>query len=473
MDLREVLGLKNREGEYIILNSIYDKPKREDDGKYGNDLLTLVYKDIDTGKSHMAEIEKPMIEAYVSKDGYAPVRPELYYPIEYTTKMDFTYKDRALEIAKLLGEDAVKFYYDQLRNKNFKVADRFIAHKNVFSTDVDVEDFYRLKFLEEFGKTEKSIKVTKGYLDIEVDILNNEFDLDNACGDAPINIVTYVDGASKKVYTLILRDYDNPQVQELEDDIDGFIKELHENFDHNKYFKDFKYAVRFLDDELELIETLFNIINHIKPDFLLIWNMRFDIRYLIDRINRLGGDYRKIINHKDFTSDTCYMVVDNKKDKLILQNDDFVCASYTKYLDQMRVYAKVRKASSLPSYKLDAIGEKEVGEGKISYDDVGNIATFPKRNFRKFALYNIKDVLIQYAIEEKVKDVDFMITKGYESGTRLTKVFSETIYNRNLGYIYFKKQGQILGTNQNAVNGVEKTEKFDGILSVPAIVVIL
>ncbi|MEI2419241.1 hypothetical protein V6O07_03125, partial [Arthrospira platensis SPKY2] len=213
---------------------------------------------------------------------------------------------------------------------------------------------------------------------------------------------------------------------------------------------------------------LFRLLHMLKLDYILIWNMRFDMRYLIQRMYGLGLDPHDVMPDPTFKSDTCYFHLDtNPKsaDKYITRSDECVIAMYSQIMDQMLIYAQVRKAKSIPSYKLDAIGQKETGEGKITYSDIGNIATFPKRDYRKFVKYNIKDVLLQYAIEDEVNDIDFLFQKSYESGTRQNKAFKETVYNRNLGYIYFKKQGRILGTNQNNMHFGEddgKKEKFEG-----------
>lgn len=45
----------------------------------------------------------------------------------------------------------------------------------------------------------------------------------------------------------------------------------------------FKFQFRFYDDEIEMIQQLFQLINYLEPDFLLAWNMAFDIPYIIER----------------------------------------------------------------------------------------------------------------------------------------------------------------------------------------------
>lgn len=463
MDFKEILNLKEG-GNYTLINTLYDRPRKREDGKYDDGLLTLLYKDNQTGKLLKYEIEDPLIEAYRLKPEYGLDKPELYIEKEKVEKVDLSYAHRARDIAKMLGPDATKYYYDCIKSGNRSQVEKFIKYKDFFSSDVDIEDFYRIKTLEYFGLHVPNV-IGKGYLDIEVDIIKDKyFDVENSVGEAPINAVTIVNARDKQCFTLLLRDDTNPQIQELEDDIDGLIEELEETFGSNKWFKGIKYAIKFFDEEIDLIKEMFNIINYLKLDFMMIWNMRFDIRYIINRITGLGYDPHEIMTSPEFKSDTCYFILDRNEQSakdLTKRSDDFICASYTKFIDQMLLYAQVRKAKALPSYKLDAIGEREIHEGKVSYADIGNIATFPMRNYRKFVIYNIKDVLIQYGIEEKVKDVDFMFHKAYEAGTRYLKCFKETIYNRNLGYIYFKKQGQILGNNQN-VGVEEKKEKYEG-----------
>lgn len=66
--------------------------------------------------------------------------------------------------------------------------------------------------------------------------------------------------------------------------------------------------LRFFDEEIELIDAVFKDINEEQPDFVLAWNMAFDIPYLIARIENLGYKPEDIICHPDFVHKSCFIM---------------------------------------------------------------------------------------------------------------------------------------------------------------------
>ena len=86
-------------------------------------------------------------------------------------------------------------------------------------------------------------------------------------------------------FTFLLRNEKNPQIQEFEDTIDDFIQELHEAFDDTYGYIDYRFYM--YDDERDLIKDVFKLINTLKRDFILIWNMsRVDAPYSSDTIRK-------------------------------------------------------------------------------------------------------------------------------------------------------------------------------------------
>lgn len=467
MDLEKMFGLKEG-ANYTLMDTRYQSSRyNHNTGEKTPDLLTLIYKNNDTGEKKPYFIENPKIEAYIAKEDVNIPHPLIDIDIDKVNKIDLPYDSITLELAKLAGKQYVDYYFDCIKTKHFNSTKNMHKWERVFSSDVDIEDFYRLKSLEHLGMHKP--KISKAFLDIEADIYKHELDLDECTGDAPINAVTIIDSDTKTSYTLILRDDKNPLIEELENDMDSFMEELHDEFD--KEFGVFDYKIVYYDEELDLIRDIFVILNTLKPDFVMIWNMRFDIRYIVNRITELTDiPPANIMCHPGFKRKEIYFKLDNKSDKIHKRTDKFEISSFSYYIDQMILYASIRKAKSFPTYKLDYISEIEVDAKKLSYSDIGSIALFPHRDFRRFIKYNIKDVLLQYKIEQKVNDVEFMFQKSYDSGTRYDKAFKETTYLRNLGFKDFKEQGKILGNNQNAnydatfgsSDSDEKREKFEG-----------
>src|SRR5699024_4907708 len=114
----------------------------------------------------------------------------------------------------------------------------------------------------------------------------------------------------------------------------------------------------FYDVEINLIVDVFRLINQFKPDFVLAWNMAFDIPYLEARIRVLGYDPAEIMCHPDFKRKEVRYFVDERVKNEYAERGDFCnIASYSVFLDQMIHFASRRKGQSqFTSFSLDFIG---------------------------------------------------------------------------------------------------------------------
>lgn len=461
MDIGKIIDIdKNK--NMVLFNTIYTP---DTDGDRKHDAISLIFKDLDTGKKILREIKDPMVEVYKARPNVdlGDIN-HIVQPIENLEKFDVSYNKKILDLAKLLGPQAEKYYWDCIKSRNFKETNKILMDNRLFACDRNIEDFYRYKAYNYFG--EKTLNNTrKGFFDIEADIMYGDIDFDNNTGEAPVNAVTLVDSDAMVSYTLLLRDDNNPLIADFEKNISSFTKYMNEKYDAE--LGHFDYKIAMFDSEIELIEFLFVIINTLNLDFLLAWNMGFDIPYLIYRIKRNGKDPKEIICHPDFEYKQCKYTKSNEFE-IKKKTDWFNVSSYTIFMDQMINYAAIRKSQQkLRSYRLDAIGEKEVNARKLDYSDLGHIKQLPYKDFWRFVEYNIIDCMVQYRIEKKVNDVDTVFYRSYESNTRINKVFKEVTFLTNVAFKEFKDfQGLVLGNNVNALlynaDAAKDDEKFSG-----------
>jgi DNA polymerase elongation subunit (family B) len=200
--------------------------------------------------------------------------------------------------------------------------------------------------------------------------------------------------------------------------------------------------------------------------------MGFDIPYIIARIKELGMDPIDVMCHKEFPIKELYYKKDTKNFMVQNKSDFFKISAYTTYLDQMLLYAGLRKGQGeARSYALNAVAQKEVGDEKLDYSEDANIKTLPYVDYKKFVMYNIKDVLLQLGIERKTADIDNVYQRAYSNATSFHKIFKQTVFLKNRAYIEYYKQGLIIGNNANLEYGFEQydkeneeDEKFDGAL---------
>lgn len=441
------MGKNFNSEKYMLLNTLYQRGKVDNENV---DYLSIIYKDLDTGEKHLRTIKTPKIEIYFVQDQYRNYDyNKSFIELDKTEPMICEYKGLSWAIAKEAGDDWVNFLKSCIEKRDWKAMNQIHTYPYVFGSDINIETWYRIQWLLEY-ETERDKPVTKQFMDIEVDSIDIEsFPRDGEC---PINAVTIIDEESKVSYTLLLNNPKNHSIQEFVDTIDDFVRELHEAFDDS--YGVFDYQIFMYDDECELLIQTFKLINTLKRDFMLIWNGGgFDIPYIIGRCKHLGLDPREVMCHKDFPLQTCVFQKDVRNYSIATKGDALKLSSYTKFIDQMHLYAATRKGQSeLRSNALNYIGQHELGDEKLDYSDEANIKTLPYVNYRKFVMYNIKDVLLQYGIERKTNDVEGLYHRAYTNATDYDKVFRQTVTLRNRAYYEFFLQGNIIGNNINVFN---------------------
>lgn len=433
----------------ILLNTIYDRPSNTNNYV---DCMNLIVKDAFTGEKHLLKYKNPKMRMYITKPEYR----DYNYPqiCKELSKCDIKVVEckRILdEIANVGGENCRGFLSECRKERMFNAVKNLHKYPYVFGTDYDLEDYYRIEWLLTYGRNEEDAKLTTMFMDIETDGIDIAGVPTN--GECPVNACSVTDSESKTVFVFLLRSKGNNTIPEVEKDIDTVIKDCHETFD--KDFGVFDYKLYFFDDdkEIDLIRSIFKLINTLKRDFVLTWG-NYDMEYLIARVAELGYNPVDVIAHKDFDDPQVRYARDRKHFDIKSKKNILSVSSYSVYIDQMSLYAKTRKGQSeLKSFKLDYIANSEIGTGKVVYVDEANIKTLPYKNFRKFILYNIKDTLLQYGIEKRTSDVTDLFEAAYENCTKYSSVFSQTIFLKNRGYIEFYEQGYIIGNNANIKYG--------------------
>jgi len=438
-----------------FLNSIYKSAvyERNQAGKrimVSPDILYMVIKDIDTNEKELIIKERPKIKFYVAKEKQP--YSKIFMPKSELEEVECFYEERDIEIAKRLN--MTDEFWNSLRNKTHGAFMReMLSNPNIYMADINIEDYYKIMFTIEHG--EYPARYKKGFSDIEVDISNyNGFPYEEEA-PCPINTINYIDGWTKTVHSVILRNNNNHQIKELEESIESgdFQKELLESFTETD--QDFKFLFYFVDSEQDVINQYFRIIEMTEPDFVAFWNIHFDIETIINRMKRLKLDIAEIM---------CPTYLP-KKYKYVKWNEDnsfgfggeddkknaghpsrlwhwLEVAGKTQWYDQMSLYSNLRKRMTLPSYTLDDIGESEVGIRKIKFGDFGeSMKSVISSNFRLFMKYAIRDVYVQYKIEEKVNDVERMVN----GTTRLSKITKISYIIKNMLTESFYRQGNIIG----------------------------
>ena len=458
---------KSHKDSIMLVDIQYVRPNKKENLK---DYLYIIWKDLDTNEKHLTAIEEPKMKIYFEKSENRNHKYNKNYErLENLDPVVVKYKDIIRAIVEAGGDDTKSFYNSLMETQQYGRLRELQAYPYVFGSDYDIRVWYRYQFKKTFSN-DRVKHIRKGFGDIEVDSLESiGLPKPDQC---PIDLVTIIDKDEKQAYTFALIGVDAPlgtkDKEKLEmykhrlkeqDYWSSHINELkleaHNMFDES--YPGIEYNFFFYKDEKMMLVHLFQLINTLKMDTLEFWNISFDIPYIIGRLEHFGMDPKDVMCHPDFPNKECYFVKDKHHFDIKNKNDFFHCSSYTIYLDQMELYAQIRKGEKeLRSNQLTFIAQTEIKDEKLDYSDTGNIKTLSYKNYLLYILYNIKDVLLQLGIETKTEDVDTLYVSANENITPYDSVFKQTVTLRAEQYEAFDKQGLVPGNN---INGLFKKEE--------------
>jgi hypothetical protein len=446
--------------DITMVNTMYRYPKRDDNGKYDDGSITIIFRDNKTGELKHHIIKNPPYVFYYSEDIDPNDEDEynrLFIERDQLKQVVVPFKDVEYNIAALT--DNKKFYTDNIRNGNRRGNKQLHTLPNIFNSDMDINNHIRLLFDEMY--TNNPIPLTKSFFDIEVDSRYMMGDFPEM-GECPVNALTFVDMNTKSVHTFLLRDKKNPLIQEFEDslcpdlfrELKNFVIESVGGIKKAKKFgvADLDFNMYFFDEEIELIRTFYKLVHKLKPMFLLAWNNAFDTPYIVERIKALGYDPADIMCDKDFEIKFVrYFIDERNKDEYAERGDFYDISMVTVVLDQMIQFASRRKSrSNINSYRLDDIGEMVAGVNKLDYSHItSNIAMLPYLDYKTFVFYNIMDTIVQVCIESKSQDMEYIFNKCLINNTMYQKGHRQTIYLVNRFTKEFRQDGYIIGNNNN------------------------
>lgn len=443
----------------MILRTYYNPGTK--DYRTPDDVLDIIYKDIDTGNIYTESIPNPKIEIYITKPEKRTYQHyKVFSPIEDCDKYLVSYKFRYAEVAKILGCTPKEARYSKYVNQ----------------LDMNIEHYYMMQFYLEYDRKE-SKPITLGFSDIENDIIQLEPGVFPEPGETPINVVSYFDEVTDTMYTLIciqdnvphvpeghkryeyyekLRNRFKEQTTDFINRLDEFVEECKETFTPS--YGEAKYKILIFENEIDMMTAYWKIVDSCQNDYGMFWNAPYDISNLVERLRTLGVEPERLIKSAEFT-DRKIRWYEDRNAKAHKRKHIFDLFNKTSFIDQLVLYAGVRaNRGKIPSLKLNAIAKTELKDEKLDYSEYGNIRLFPYFDFWKFILYNIKDVWLQVGIERKVHDIDFMYMIMTTSAIRIMEVFTSTlVVGGSLRSYVFIEKNHVMGSNKNKLFRVKKT----------------
>jgi DNA polymerase elongation subunit (family B) len=168
--------------------------------------------------------------------------------------------------------------------------------------------------------------------------------------------------------------------------------------------KDIPNTILF-ESEHEMLDTFLNLIQ--DADVLSGWNSEgFDIPYTVNRVTKVLSkeDTRRFCLWDQFPKKREY----EKYGKAAVTYDLIGRV----HLDSLELYRKFTYEER-HTYRLDAIGEMEIGENKTVYE--GTLDALYNNDFRKFIEYNRQDCALLDKLDKKLKFIDLANTIAHEN----------------------------------------------------------
>ena len=192
-------------------------------------------------------------------------------------------------------------------------------------------------------------------------------------------------------------------------------------------------------DEYDLLNAFFKKYMEIQPTILTGWNVEFfDVNYLYNRACQVVG--KEVANLLSPISQVQWSDF-SKRYKI----------AGVSVLDYLALYKRFT-FSERSSYRLDAIGEYEVGEKKVAYE--GTLNDLYENDLDKFVQYNLQDVKLVKKIDDKLNFIEIGRGLAHLGHIPYEDVFMSSRYLEGAILVYLKKKSIV------APNKPQRPKKF-------------
>ena len=297
------------------------------------------------------------------------------------------------------------------------------------------------------------------FLDIETEV--SETSLMPWKAVDKVLMVTIYDNKTEKFYTWSLK----PAKLEFHDELDEKGNVVWRN-PLNDYPKDkFVLYDNFNGDESALLKHMMRFWVQNYPDVLCGWNSRwYDMPYLVRRVeNVLGKSIAKYFSPLEDYS--IHHERSNKKDEngRWIEKDDIEWVEIKGLFqaDEMVLYSQkfgVKQALD-GGYGLSNVGKAEGLGGKIAYETT--LLDLYNQDWQKFYEYNVRDVELLWAIEQKCKLIPLARTVAGFGLVNYDYIYQSAPYLVPTISIFCQKHRENMIFNTYANNFREKV-KFEG-----------
>ena len=202
---------------------------------------------------------------------------------------------------------------------------------------------------------------------------------------------------------------------------------------------------RYFNTEIAMIKDWLKWFHEQCFDMWTGWNSElFDVPYIINRIKKLReihgikGQLENALS--DVGQDPVWREVIDKFTHT--KRGETYDVPGLLHHDYMNLYIKFAKHDPLPSYSLNYVTMKDLGEGKLDYE--GSILDTYKKDWNTFVEYNIKDVMLIVKLEAKILLFNLIIEFCYDCVTTIDKVMLTVPTNEGYMIKYLHNNNMVM-----------------------------
>ena len=190
-------------------------------------------------------------------------------------------------------------------------------------------------------------------------------------------------------------------------------------------------------NEEVLLDTFVGVFARLKPDVLTGWNLEgFDVPYLVNRIKVIfPADGEDKVNQL-----SPWGIVNEREVQSKFGTQRIFDIAGVAILDYMHLYKKF-VLDPRDNYKLDTIVNVELGDEKLKHESGTPGHLLYREHFQDFIEYNIKDVELLVALEDKLRIIQSTMTLAYTAMVNYGDVMSQIRMWDNTIFIDLKRQG--------------------------------
>ncbi len=360
--------------------------------------------------THFHQTNRAVFVRYVNKEGKRvsewrnDCKPTLYIKSNKPTKYKSLYDDPIAPVKFDSIAEAREFI------KQYEDVDGF----SIFGNQYFSYDYIDNMFKGDIEFDEKQILTY--IIDIETEI-DGKFPNKDAAIE-PINVLTIFDIKNEKITTWTYK----PVVK----------KEINHGF---------PVEYRTFSNEYRMLEDFIGWFSCDYPDVLTGWHTAgFDIPFLINRIKRIMGE--------EFANKLSPVGRIREFQNKINGETEFEIIGI-QHLDYLRLYKYFIPGER--DFSLNAVSEELLGEKKLE-NPFDSFAEFYQKDWDRFVDYNIKDTILVYRLDKKLKLLNLNYTLTY-----LAKVnYSDTLGKTRAWDVYIqnnlKKNNIFVNVDKNSYN---------------------